>query len=591
MFYAAFLPWFILLTRPANSHTLCESQLMKTAIFTCITFTLSLFAEAQNEPFTKRTVISGLNSPWEITYGPNDSLWVTENVSYLVKRINIITGAATTLLNLSGLKNFSAGDGGRWPQGGLMGMALHPNLYSYDPSVRAAKPWVYLAYVYDRPAGQTCSTNANSSNACNFHTRIVRYTYSGNTLSNPVIILDALSGSNDHNSGRLKVGPDLKLYYTIGDMGAGQFNNAARTNNAQNVDVLEGKVLRLNTEPDNDGGADDWVPNDNPYYDETSITARDYVFTMGHRNAQGLVWADVNGNDILYNSEHGDRSDDEVNMLVAGKNYGWNRVSGYCDGNYNGLTLGGYSPVNETNFCTVNTTAMEPLKTFFSVSQATINALGSDYLTWPTIAPSSIDYYASGPIPGWSRSLLITCLKAGRVYRIKLNSTGDDLLNISGSVDTASLFRGEGRFRDLAISPNGMKIYLACDASGQTSGPTGGFNNGGTPPPNAGSILEYSYAGTILALPEEPTSLPVRTATIRTYPNPVTDNFVITISEAVLRPYHIEIFDALGTRLRTYTSVKHETIADLSGLKAGMYVITVTNAYGQRIATEKIVKQ
>src|SRR6478672_12937241 len=95
-------------------------------IFLLLTVNLS----AQNEPFIKRTVVSGLNSPWEITYGPNDSLWVTENVSYLVKRINIADGNATTLLNLSSAKNFSAGDGGRWPQGGLMGMALHPNLYS-----------------------------------------------------------------------------------------------------------------------------------------------------------------------------------------------------------------------------------------------------------------------------------------------------------------------------------------------------------------------------------------------------------------------------------------------------------------------------
>src|SRR3982750_3355066 len=91
---------------------------------------VSQAGEAQNEPFAKRTVVSGLNSPWEITYGPNDSLWVTENFSYLVKRINISNGVSTTLLNMSSLKNFAQNDGGRWPQGGLMGLALHPNLYS-----------------------------------------------------------------------------------------------------------------------------------------------------------------------------------------------------------------------------------------------------------------------------------------------------------------------------------------------------------------------------------------------------------------------------------------------------------------------------
>src|SRR6476661_675073 len=79
----------------------------------------------QGEPFAMRTVITGLNSPWEISYGPNDSLWVTENFSYLVKRVNISNGASTTLLNLSGAKNFALNDGGRWPQGGLMGLALY----------------------------------------------------------------------------------------------------------------------------------------------------------------------------------------------------------------------------------------------------------------------------------------------------------------------------------------------------------------------------------------------------------------------------------------------------------------------------------
>src|SRR5438309_1157957 len=117
-------------------------------LFLFLLLVLSQKGFAQNEPFTKRTVISALNSPWEITYGPNDSLWVTENTTYLVKRVSIATGASTTLLNLSALKNFAANDGGRWPQGGLMGLAIHPNLYSSDPSVRGAKPWVYLAYVY-----------------------------------------------------------------------------------------------------------------------------------------------------------------------------------------------------------------------------------------------------------------------------------------------------------------------------------------------------------------------------------------------------------------------------------------------------------
>lgn len=547
--------------------------------------------QAQNEPFSKRTVIAGLNSPWEITYGPNDSLWVTENFSYLVKRINIANGASTTLLNLSSLKNFSLNDGGRWPQGGLMGLAIHPNLYSSDAVTRAAKPWVYVAYVFSRPTGQTCSTNANSSNACNFLTRIVRYDYSGNALSNPVIILDNLPGSNDHNSGRLKIGPDMKLYYTIGDMGAGQFNNASRTNNAQAVDVMEGKILRLNTETDGDTGTDAWVPNDNPFYNGTPITPRDYVYTMGHRNAQGIIWANVNSTDILYSSEHGDKSDDEVNIITAGNNYGWNHVSGYCDGNYDGMTLGGFSPVNEESFCTTTLNNHQPLKTFFTITPAQINALSTDYLTWPTIAPSSIDFYSANTIPGWKNSLLVSCLKAGKVYRLKLNSTGDGLLNYASGVDTASYFRGEGRFRDLAISPDGLKIYVACDITGQTSGPSGSFNGGGTPPPNAGSILEFSYTGIILPIHDvDPVTWPVAAKEIKVFPNPAQLTITVSIKIDAQKPYSIQFFKSTGVFVKSIKGRKSETTISIADLTAGMYLVQIVDAFGKVLKVEKLIK-
>lgn len=418
---------------------------MKTFLLTVTLLVICFSSFAQTEPFIKRTVISGLNSPWEVLYGPNDSIWVTESVTYQVKRINVSNGVATTLLNLSSQKNFSQGDGGRWPQGGLMGMVLHPNLYSTDINVRSAKPWVYVAYVFNRPTGQNCSTNSSSSNPCNFLTRIARYEYNGNTLVNPVTVLDNIPGSNDHNSGRMTIGPDLKIYYTIGDMGAGQFNNTSRPNNAQVTDNLEGKIIRLNSESDGDAGADAWVPDDNPYYNSLPITPRDYVYSSGHRNAQGVVWANVNGTNNLYSSEHADRTDDEINKIVAGNNYGWNRVGGYNDGNYDGLTLGGYSPVNEGSFCSSISNEMDPIFTLFTRTQAQILALSSDYLTWPTVAPSSIEFYGSSKIPGWKNSLLIPCLKAGRIFRIKLNAAGDGIIPIFGGMDTVS-FSGRRTF-------------------------------------------------------------------------------------------------------------------------------------------------
>ena len=563
---------------------------MKQSVLFFLAMAFASVSFSQGEPFTKRTVLSGLNSPWEIVYGPNDSLWVTENVSYLIKRVSIADGNTTTLLNLSANKNFSQGDGGRWPQGGLMGMALHPDLYSSDVNVRSAKPWVYLAYVFNRPTGQTCSTNSGSSNPCNFYTRIVRYDYNGNSLTNPIVLLDSIPGSNDHNSGRMTIGPDLKLYYTIGDLGAGQFNNASRPNNAQTLDAFDGKIIRLNTETDNDAGDDEWVPDDNPYYNGTPITARDYVYTLGHRNAQGIVWGNVNGVDVLYNSEHGDKTDDEVNRLIAGGNYGWPRMVGYNDGNYDGMTLGGYSPVNEGSFCGSTSNEQTPLFTLFTRNSSQINALSTDYLTWPTVAPSSIDFYRFSKIPGWQNSLMIPCLKSGRVYRIKLNINGDGIVPVSGSSDTASFFRGEGRFRDMAISPDGLKFYLACDATGQTSGPTGSFNGGGTPPPNAGSILEFTYTGIILPINEVTYQKPSREEYIKVFPVPAKNEVVVLIKTNVQKPYTLEVMSVEGRVVRSLKSAKNEIRIEMEDIPAGVYFLQIKNAFGQLQQSEKIIK-
>ena len=137
------------------------------------------------------------------------------------------------------------------PQGGLMGLALHPQLLT-------GKPYVYVALVYEcipqrgSPNNSSCAGSGSSTNQpCYYKTKILRYTYNTVThsLGSPTIVIDDLMGSNDHNSGRLKISPvpesdgNYHLYYTIGDQGAGQFNNGFRTNNAQNKDIYEGKVF------------------------------------------------------------------------------------------------------------------------------------------------------------------------------------------------------------------------------------------------------------------------------------------------------------------------------------------------------------
>ena len=569
---------------------------------------LSTTAFSQNESFSKK-VINGsynLNSAWEITYGPNDSLWVTENKAYLVSRINIANGSKTVLLNLlsaTGDKSINFAQVATaankktglpkrvspsvWPQGGLMGMALHPALYSTDAVVRNANPWVYIAYVYYYFNNGTCS----GSTPCYFYTKIVRYRYSGNALSSPTTILDSIPGSNDHNSGRLKIGPDMKLYYTVGDMGAGQFNNTSRSNRALTLDVMEGKVLRLNTVPDGGAGDDAWIPNDNPFYDGAPLTPKDYVYTFGHRNAQGLDWVNINGNDLLFSSEHGDKSDDEVNIIRGGNSYGWNRVSGYCDDNYNGKNLGGYSPVNEGLYCSSTPNNAEPLYTTFTATPAEINAFTGDIFSFKTIAPSSIAVYKNSAIPGWQNSVLVPSLKGGRVYRMKLDdATGTSLAPLSTGVDTAAYFAGQGRFRDVAISPDGLKIYVACDLSGATSGPTGGFNSkyNAPTPPNAGKILEFTYTGPAARIATNINGALRNKFSL--YPNPAQNRITIQ-SGAFNKAVVIEVFNMVGSKVKTIRTSGSRFDVDLKGLAKGIYSVRVSDNQGKVLMLQKVVKQ
>jgi PQQ-dependent dehydrogenase (s-GDH family) len=500
----------------------------------CVTMpTPEVVVDSTSTLFNTDIVGRNLGYPWEITYGPDDSLWITEARGYRVLRMSSSrTSTESNILPQQILKIPLGGTQvsfdrsvGTWPQGGMQGLAIHPE-FATDPS----KQFVYLSYVY----GGTCPASASS--ACIFRTKIVRCQfYYANDVGNPtsipkrdtLVILDTvisnLSGSNDHNSGRLKIGPvkegtgtpTYKLYYTIGDMGAGQFNNTTRTNYALTLDTLEGKVLRLNTEPDGDGVPGSpthdfdkyrqWIPNDNPFTHSILTTLRTPVYSYGHRNPQGLAWGNVNGTWRLYSSEHGDRSDDEVNIIESGANYGWPKITGKADDNYNttddagdGFTMNNIlangTVTDEKSYAAAHLNYKDPLFDFLNWSAAQIETINTgNIFTWPTIAPSSIEFYNSSQIPGWKNSLLVTSLKYG-MFRLKLNAAGTavDSTTCTNAVDTFPLFHG-WRVRDIAVSPNGGYIWAVIDSSGSTSGPTGGFGGSNVNTKDGGRVIRLSF--------------------------------------------------------------------------------------------------
>jgi len=463
------------------------------------------------ENFKVRIVSDHLADPWKVTYGPDDFLWITEARGYRVSRINPQDGSKTILLDLNSERQFprydkmpkDAGGGKPWPQGGLMGLALHPQLLH-------GKPFVYLSYLYKFAGadkdGDGCAINHGG---CYFTTKIVRYRYNAHQqkLTDPVTLCDTIPGSSDHNGGRLLIAPvngKDYLFYSIGDLGAGQFNNAGRPNHAQQKNVYEGKILRFNLEPDNDAQPfDKWIPNDNPF---NGIT-QNAVYSLGHRNPQGLYYAVVNGTGRIYESEHGPFSDDEVNIIEKGKNYGHPLIIGYADGNYDGLAAGVSNfedvggkwhttyplIVNEKeNARSIGADYRDPLKTLYPNSHSflvslfnTIKAGGNE--EWPSEAPSSIAVYTSDAIPGWKNSVLLPTLKGKKLVRLKLNDSGTQIIS-----DTINYFKADARYRDIAIAPDGKRLYLAVDSTSVSSGPS---EENKQHTSYRGCILEFTYTG------------------------------------------------------------------------------------------------
>ncbi len=445
---------------------------------------------------------SVLADPWEITYGPDNYLWITEAKGYKVYRMDPATGVKTTVLDISQNSTFlpvadrsfnCQFNNGSGAQGGCAGLALHPLFMD----ATTPKNYVYISYVYSR-SSSTVFTN-----------RVVRFTYNTGTgkLGSPVSLCDTIPGSNDHNSQRMIIAPvsgTSYLFYAAGDMGAGQFANQYRTNKAQNPASYEGKILRFNLEADADAGAlNKWIPDNNPF--NASLGVQSAVWITGMRNNQGFAY-DAAKN-ILYGTSHGPYSDDEINIIEEGKNYGHPLVIGYAaDNNYNGSSAG--AP-NTTSSCPIigsetgNVTAInalvpdsyrDPLFSAYAPSQSFVNNLWVTNPSnggWPSEAFSGLDIYTHPDIPGWKNSLIAASLKWGRLVRLKLGTAGNSIVPTDGG-DTVSYFGSTNRFRDLAFGPNGKDMYVVMDRSSTTSGPSAGNP---IVPACGGCVQKYTFLG------------------------------------------------------------------------------------------------
>jgi len=446
--------------------------------------------------FRKRVLISRLAGPWEVTWGPDGMLWVTERTGKRVTRIDPASGERSVAITIDEVSAPGSQDG-------LLGMALHPELLQ-----GSGNDYVYVAYTYvDRSKAADPTITDPGSPYRYLYLKIVRLTYNGSSksLSNPIDLITGLPAGDDHVAGRLKIGPDRKLYLTIGDQGNNQLGNyclpieAQRLPTPQELDSKDyvayvGKSLRLNL----DGS----VPADNPRL-AGNVS---HVYTYGHRNPQGI---DFGPDGTLYASEHGPKTDDEVNILKSGSNYGWPHVAGMKDGKayqyarwaeastpcaqlrFNDLAIHPSVPREPESAFTKP--FAEPIATMFTVPSdynfQDPACKGVDFICWPTVGASSVEYYPSkgAGIPGWDRVLLVTTLKRGSLYVLPLTANRQ-----AAAGRFSRYFQSDNRFRDTAVSPDGKTIYIATDPGGIAESVAGGTTRTMQDP---GAILAFTYEG------------------------------------------------------------------------------------------------
>ncbi len=254
--------------------------------------------------------------------------------------------------------------------GGLLGIALHPNFSSNHYM------YVFLTYEEDD----------------NLWNKILRITESENKLQNAEIILDKIPGSPFTNGGFLKFGPDEKLYVSTGTI-----SDASHL--PQDLDSLSGKILRLND--------DGTIPDDNPFPNSP-------VYSLGHRNPQGMTW---DNNENLFVAEFGPEKNDEINLIQAGKNYGWPEEQ--CSGD---------KDFEDALLCYD-----------------------------PSIEPGGILFY-SGNSLDFESSFIMASMRAANLYQVNFEE---------GLSSQKSILSGVGRVRDVVQGPDGSLYVITSNTDGK----------------------------------------------------------------------------------------------------------------------------
>ncbi len=327
-----------------------------------------------NTRFKIEKVVGELEVPWSIVWAPDGRMIFTERPG----RVRVVEKGTLKPQPL-----FVVSDVEESGESGLMSVALHPQFSSNH--------FLYLSYAYSSGGVRV---------------RVVRYRETPEGLVDRKVIIEDLPAAQYHAGCRLRFGPDGKLYVTTGD--------ATNRALAQQLDSLAGKTLRLND--------DGTVPQDNPFVGRAN--ARPEIWSLGHRNAQGLDFQPGSG--LMFQTEHGpSRFDgpeggDEVNIVEKGKNYGWPTIH----------------------------------------HKETREGLEAPLLEYtPACAPASGAFYNGTALPSFKGNYFFGCLKGERLIRVALDGRK--------VVSQEDVVKQYGRIRDVAEGPDGYIYFSTSNRDGR----------------------------------------------------------------------------------------------------------------------------
>lgn len=327
-------------------------------------------------------VASNLEVVWSMAFAPDGRMFFTERPG----RVRVFENGKLRAAPL-----FNVPDVELSGESGLMGMTLHPKF--------AENRFVYLAYAYQASGGKSV--------------KVVRYRETGDTLTDPKTIIEAIPAARYHAGTRLGFSPaDGKLYLTTGD--------ATKQSQGQELNTLGGKTLRLND--------DGTIPGDNPFINRKD--ARPEIWSYGHRNAQGMAWQP--GSNLMFQTEHGPSlidgvslfkrsGGDEVNVVEKGKNYGWAKISHKMKRDGMETAIVEYSPA---------------------------------------IAPGSGMFYQGDLFPALKNNFLFGALKSESIVRLVLDGRK--------IVAQETLFaKTYGRIREISEAPDGSIYFSTSNRDGR----------------------------------------------------------------------------------------------------------------------------